>query len=72
MNLRLSEQDNQIIVRSEQQTGNILKLSRNGEYVVVEINGVTFSISRRDIPRFVSLLQMAAENSSPQATALLE
>lgn len=61
MNLRLTEEENQLIVRSESQTGNLLKMFKRGDLVVVELNGVTFSISKRDIPRFVALLQLAAE-----------
>jgi hypothetical protein len=59
MNLRLTEESNQFIVRSE--SGNLLKIYKKEDLVVVEINGVTFSISRRDVPRFVSLMQLACD-----------
>ena len=59
MNLRLTEESNQFIVKSE--SGNLLKIHRNQDMVVVDINGVNFSISRRDVPRFVSLLQLACD-----------
>ena len=59
MNLRLTEDGNQFIVRSE--SGNLLKIHREQDMVIVDVNGVNFSISRRDVPRFVSLLQLAAD-----------
>ena len=64
MNLRLTKENDQIIVHSEQYSKNqkiSCSISRKDDYVVVEFNEAKFTISRRDIPRFVSLLQMAAE-----------
>lgn len=62
MNLRLESGDKEYIVRQEGSGEGLRFVSKNG-YVVVEYSGVSFTLSCRDVPRFMSILSMASEDA---------
>ena len=62
MNLRLESGDKESIVRQEGNGSGLRFISKDG-YVVVEYAGVSFTLSCRDVPRFISILSMASEDS---------
>ena len=62
MNLRLESGDKEYIVRQEGNGEGLRFVSKDG-YVIVEYSGVSFTLSCRDVPRFISILSMASEDA---------
>lgn len=63
MNLRLESGDKEYIVRQEG-NGNTLRFISKSGYIVVEYGGVSFTLSCRDVSRFISILSLASEDAS--------